>query len=145
GASTLPLTGHIQSTSSRSVPALSGAAGVDPGGAVGAEATGPGAGVAGTAAPGGVAAGVGDGVGVGGVPPGGGVVASAERAASARSVYGTFWPRGSTFTVGVFASGRASMGGPGTLRGVATGPVAGAPVAGGRAPAGAATTSTCPT
>src|SRR5262245_46829866 len=126
GASTLPFTGHIQSTSSRSVPLLSGSTLADGAGA------GAGTGVVGVG--GGVVPGVGPGPGAGtgaGTGAGDAAPASAFNCASARSEYGIFCPRGSTFAVGVFASGRASIGGPGVASGVATGP------GGGFAPAGA--------
>src|SRR5262245_15588533 len=95
GARTLPFTGQTQSTSSLSVPGdLSGSEGADVGGGVGT-GTGATSGVVGGAT-GGAMATVG--------PPGSGD----ESCASARSENGTFWPRGSTFAFGVFASGRAS-------------------------------------
>ncbi len=116
-ARTLPLTGHIQSTSSLSVPP----------------------GFSGSTTGGGGDAGAGWTIGAGGSgPTGDALLSAAPICASARSVNGTFVARGSTLDNCVLASGRASMGGPACTSGVASG------VAIGGIPAGAASTSTCP-
>src|SRR6185369_4731802 len=127
GASTLPFAGHIQSTSSLSVPGE----GFSCSGCAGAGATG---------VPGGVEVTTG-----GGASPasGDGPDSAAFICESVRSVKGTLFARGSTFDVGVFASGRASIGGPGVASGVVSGEVTG-PVAA-AAPVGAASTSVRPT
>ena len=123
---TLPFTGQIQSMASSAVPvALSGADGAGAGVAGAGVAAGPVAGAAGEA-------GAGTGAAPGGDSP-------AESCARFLSEYGTRWPRGSTFSLSVFASGRDSTIGPFEARGVATG------VAIGAAPAGAASTSDWPT
>src|SRR3954465_7546816 len=97
GASTLPFAGHVQSTSSASVPFAGGDGG---------------AAVAGAPA---------DGVVAGASPPG--AASPADNCASALSEKGSFCARGSTLDVAVFASGRPSIGGPAETSGVAIGPV----------------------
>ena len=115
GESTFPLAGHIQSTSSPSVPAdFSGSAAGGRGG--GATSTGAGAGPV-TAAP---------------------PASAAPICASALSEKGTLVARGSTLAFGVLASGRASMGGPACASGVVTGAL------GGAMPAGTPSISTWP-
>src|SRR5690349_14974805 len=103
GASTRPFTGQVQSMSSRSVPAaFSGSRGAAVGG--GAD--------------------VGVGIAIGGGASGESAAepdSAAFACARARSVYGTLEARGSTFDVGVFASGRDSMGGPAVVSGVVIG------------------------
>src|SRR5204862_3478185 len=95
-ASTLPLAGHIQSTSSLSVPAdFSGSAAGVGGGSGGAGSIGCGAGP--------VTAG----------PPASGT----PICVSARSENGTLVARGSTLVAGVLASGRGSSGGPAVTSG----------------------------
>src|SRR5258705_13449858 len=121
-ARTFPFAGHIQSTSSPSGP--------------GEAFSGPGGGGAG--AVGGAVATMG-----GGASPASGEAADSAAfiCDRARSENGTLDARGSTFAVVVFASGRASIGGPGVASGVVIGVVPGAAAV---AP-GAASTNTRPT
>src|SRR5258706_3306524 len=126
-ARTLPFAGQIQSTSSPSVPgvARSGSGGTGVAGALGgAVAT----------------------MGGGASPAKGDCPDSAAFICDrARSENGTLDTRGSTFTVGVFASGRASIGGPGMASGVVIGVVTDAVAAVGDELVGAARTRPPPT